>query len=92
MLFTSRSGRIKLEMTLEQAQSVSHQGRCDEDLERLRRAPAIARQLAGIGLDALRDELLGYHVWGPDELEDHDTNLIRILWLAAEDIVDKHKA
>ena len=92
MLFTSRSGRIKLEMTLEQAQSVSHQGRCDEDFERLRHVPAIARQLAGIGLDALRDELLGYGAWGPDELEDHETNSTRILWLAAGDIVKKHNA
>ena len=32
MWFTSSSGRIELEMTLERAESASHQGPCDEDV------------------------------------------------------------
>jgi len=36
MWWNSSSGRIKLQMTAEQATSVSHERRCDEDVAALR--------------------------------------------------------
>jgi hypothetical protein len=44
--FASSSGRIELQMTMEQAQSASHQGECDEDTRELSKAPAIAEQVS----------------------------------------------
>ena len=60
---TSSSGRIELQMTLEQARSASHQGQCDEDVRELSKVPAIARQLAKIDADTLRAELREYGAW-----------------------------
>lgn len=88
MWFYSSSGRVDLQMTLAQAQSASHQGRCDDDVEALSRLPAIARQLKKIDPATLVGELKEYGAWDETELADHDQNLQRLLWLAAGDIVE----
>jgi hypothetical protein len=90
--FTSGSGRIELRMTLAQAKSASHQGRCDEDVQALSEVPAIAKQLAAIDPATLRAELREYGAWSDEELSHHAANLQRILWLAAGDICDEHAA
>ena len=81
--------RFEIQMTLTQAESASHQGRCDDDVSELAKAPAIARQLAKIDPQAIRDELREYGAWDDDELSDHEQNLQRILWIAAGDIVEE---
>ena len=88
MWFSTGSGKIELQMTLEQARSASHQGQCDNDVRDLSKVPAIARQLAKIDPAILRDELREDGAWDENELADHDQNLQRLLWLAAGDIVD----
>ena len=88
MWFSTGSGKIELQMTLEQARSASHQGQCDNDVRDLSKVPAIARQLAKIDPAILRDELREYGAWDENELADPDQNLQRLLWLAAGDIVD----
>lgn len=40
MWWSSGSGRIELKMTLAQAQSASHSGSCDEDVQALSQIPA----------------------------------------------------
>lgn len=87
--FTSSSGRIELQMTLEQARSASHQGACDDDVDALSRVPEIATQLAAIDPTILRAELREYGAWDGQELADHDQNLQRLLWLAAGDISEQ---
>jgi hypothetical protein len=86
MYFTSSSGRIELQMTMEQALSASHQGQCDADVLALSKVPRIAKQLARVDPEILRAELKEYGAWDAQELVDHDQNLQRILWLAAGDI------
>ena len=81
--FTTSSGRIEIELTLGDAQGASHSGRCDEDVEALARVPYVAAQLATLDPHRLAAELKEYGAWTADELEDHDQNLARILWLAA---------
>lgn len=88
MWFTGNYG-IEIEMTLEQAQSASHQGRCDDDVAALAGAPDIAAQLAKIDPDILRRELKEYGAWDDAELADQEANLERILWLAAGEILDR---
>lgn len=87
--FSTSSGRIELAMTLEQAQSASHQGQCDDDVRALSAEPAIAAQLEAINPQLLIDELREWGAWDDEELADHDQNLQRLLWLAAWDIFEE---
>ena len=89
MWYSSSSGRIALQITKDEARSASHQGQCDGDVYELSRKPRIARQLAAICADDLRNELREYGAWDAVELADHDQNLQRILWLACGDIVEE---
>ena len=84
--FTSSSGRIEFQMTQEQAESMSHSGQCDSDIAAGRECPSLAAQLAAIDPATLRAELKEYGTWTDEELTDHETNLNRILCLAACDI------
>lgn len=79
---------IELEMTREQAESVSHTGRCDEDVSALSKKTDLAEQLAKIDPSKLRQELREYGAWSAHELSDHEQNLQRILWLAGGAIAD----
>src|SRR6202043_1547182 len=83
------SGRIELQMTMEQAESASHQGDCDEDTRELSKVPAIAEQLAKIDPAVLSTELKEYGAWDAEELSDREQNLQRVLWLAAGDITER---
>ena len=84
--WTSSSGQIELEMTAEQASSVSHPGRCDEDVEALLKVPAIADQIAEIDKDVLANVLSEYGAWDDEQLKDHDENIQRLVWIAGCDI------
>ena len=87
--YSSGSGRIELQMTMEQAQSASHSGECDEDTRELSKVPAIAEQLERIDQSVLSSELREFGAWSMEELADHDHNLQRILWLGACDIAEE---
>lgn len=87
--YTSGTGRIELQMTMEQAESASHSGDCDDDTRELSKVPAIAAQLSKLDPAALSQELKEYGAWDAEELTDHDQNLQRILWLAACDICEQ---
>jgi len=87
--FSSSSGRIELQMTMEQAESASHSGECDDDVAELAKVPAIAEQLTKIDPALLSAELKEYGAWDDEERADHDQNLQRILWLAAGDITER---
>jgi hypothetical protein len=89
MWYSSGSGRIELQMTLEQARGASHQGECDADVKWLSRQPKIAKQLAKLDPKVVADELREYGAWNAGELADHEQNLQRLLWLAAGDIVER---
>jgi hypothetical protein len=89
--FTSGSGRIEFQMTLEQAKAVSHSGQCDDDVAVLMADPFIAQQLATIKPDDLRLELREYGAWDDEQLADHQINLSRILWIAGGDIAEEQR-
>jgi hypothetical protein len=86
---SGESGRIEIQMTMDQGESVSHSGQCDDDVTALAKVPAIASQLAVIDPADLAQELKGYGAWDETELADHDQNLIRFLWLAGCDIKEQ---
>ena len=87
--FSSSSGRIELQISLSDAQSASHQGQCDDDVQALSKVPYISEQLAKIDPETLKGELREYGAWDDDELSDHEQNIQRLLWIACGDIVDQ---
>jgi hypothetical protein len=89
---STSSGRIELQMSLDEARSASHQGSCDEDVQALSRVPHIAAQLAGIDPALLASELKEYGAWDDEDLADHEQNLQRLLWSLAGDIVEESHA
>ena len=76
--------RFTIDMTLEQARGASHQGQCDEDVA------ALAQEL-NLSLDPekVKAELREYGAWDAEELADEEQNLLRIVWIAASDIVEE---
>lgn len=87
--FTTSSGRIEIEIELEDARSGSHQGACDDDIAALRAVGYIAAQLEVMAPELLRAELKEYGAWDAEQLADHSDNLDRILWIACGDIVEE---
>jgi hypothetical protein len=90
MWWSESSGRIELKMTLKQAQSCSHPGRCDDDVVALRQVPAIKRQLEKLDPKLVADCLREYGAWDEEQLADHEYNLDRLLWIAACDIAEEN--
>ena len=84
--FATCSGRIELELTLEDAEYGSQQGQCDEYVKDLSEVPYIKEQLDKIDPELLSDELREYGAWDEIERADHAQNIQRILWLACSDI------
>jgi hypothetical protein len=77
---------LRLSMTLEQALSANHQGRCDDDVIALSKDPAISQQLEQLNPEDVRAELKAYGAWDDQELLSTEENLQRLLWIAAGDI------
>ena len=89
--FSTSSGRIELEISIDDARSGSHQGSCDDDIEALLRVPYIREQFAKIEPGLLSRELAEWGAWDAEELLDDDQNRARLLWLACGDIVDNFR-
>ena len=81
--------RFEIEMTKDQAHTGSHQGQCDDDVAYLLTIPNICRQLDKIDPILLAAELAEYGAWGDEELQDHEQNKARIVWIAAGNIIEE---
>jgi hypothetical protein len=77
---------LTIEMTIDQAESASHQGDCDEDIAELLKVPKIAAQLDKIGQEQIALALKEYGAWDTEELSDHEQNRRRALWSACCDV------
>ena len=80
--------RFDIQMTKAQAQSASHPGPCDADVEELIKVPEIRRQLAKLEPAKLAEELKEYGAWDDEELADNEQNKRRIIWIAAGNIAE----
>lgn len=87
--FDGTYGDCNITLTMDQAESCAHAGQCDADVLDLSRLPAVAADLAAITPESARRCLKEYGAWDADELADHDQNLQRLLWLAANDITEQ---
>ena len=82
--------RFTIEMTLEQAKSISHSGECIKDVESLLKNNKIARQINKISPVEIQEELKEYGAWTGMELVDTESNNLRILWIAGCNIVEEY--
>ena len=83
-------GRIEIDMTLEQAQSVSHQGQCDEDVAVLIETPEIKAQLDVLNEGLIAEVLKEYGAWDDKQLADNEQNRHRLIWIAGCDIAEEN--
>lgn len=90
MWYTSSSGRIELNIPLRVAEMGYHSGQCDADVAWImKNEKRVAAQLRRVNPEVLKDELRKYGCWDDEELEDHQVNLARLLWLACGDIMEE---
>ena len=82
---------VPLNITKKLAAIGFHSGDCSDDIKRISELPEIKRQLKKINPEQLKKELYDYGAWDDNELNDHEENLQRILWIACGDIVDGKK-
>lgn len=79
---------FEITMTLDKARSISHLGDGAAEVKALQAMPKIRHQLKKISDNALHEELREYGTWDLEELLDRDANERRIVWLAANQIVN----
>jgi len=89
LCWSSSSGRIELQITLDQAHAGHHQGQCLGDIQALILEPDISAQLRSLNPELIRSELQEYGNWSDLELMDHSSNLERLLWISCGDIVEE---
>lgn len=80
--------RFEIELTKQQASIASHPGQCDADVGALLHVPKVRRMLNRINPDLIREELKEYGAWNDDELNNNDQNRARIVWIAANNIME----
>lgn len=89
ILYYTGSGRIQLDIPEEILSVCSHPGDCYSNIQYVRQNNSfIENQLQEIDSDDLRKELSEYGAWTEEQLESHDENLNRILWLACGDLME----
>lgn len=88
-IWESSSGRIALNLSMNEASRGYHSGACDLDIAELRTMAHIDNQLKAIDPVLLISELKEYGAWDSEELANHEDNLDRLLWLACGDLVDQ---
>ncbi len=81
--------RFVIELTRADAESASHRGQCDGDVDALLRVDYVAKQLDSIAATDITAELKEYGAWNEDELSDELDNRQRILWIAAGNIKEE---
>jgi hypothetical protein len=75
-----------LKLTSQDAKNCSHQGQCDNDVKAAMLKPYVKKQLAKLNPIQLKKELHEYGAWSEEELNNHEDNLMRWLWISAGDI------
>ena len=79
-----------IRITRQDAVKCSHSGDCESDIMELLQKPYIKKQVATLDREQLKKELSEYGAWNETELNDHNQNIIRWLWLSAADIIENN--
>ena len=81
--------KFEIELTRDAVDQCARMGENDGDVYSVSRYAYIAEQLDRIGEGAIRAELKNHGVWTSDELADDIQNRLRIVWIAAWDILEE---
>jgi len=76
-------------LSIEVANSCGHGGDCTNDVKECMQLPEIKAEFAEIDPKQLIKELEQYGGWDEKDLQNHNDNLERILWLAASEILEE---
>lgn len=87
--WTCGSGTIELLLNGQEIAACSHPGPCDTDVEHAVREHYLAEQLAQLNPDNVRRFLREIGAWDSRELLDHQANLRRLVWIAANDLSEE---
>ena len=90
MYWSSSCGRIELNITFNNAKKTFHSGDCEPEVIELANKQSIKQQTKLIDKNVLITVLKEYGAWNQDELQNHQQNIIRLLWIAASDIAENH--
>jgi len=77
---------VSISLTKADALNVSQAGDMSSQVDDLIQKSYVKKQLDKIDADELRKELHDYGTWDGDELDDHEANLQRLVWIAGADI------
>jgi hypothetical protein len=80
---------VTIDITKQQLYQLPVYGSQDVEILELSNQPTIKRQLNKISKQKYIDILIGYGAWDYDELEDHETNKLRLLWIACGDLLER---
>lgn len=72
------------------AEWTDHPGDCSTDLARLMQIGEIRDELDKINVENLKLELKEYGAWTDEELNNHNDNLVRILWITCCNINERN--
>lgn len=86
--YSSSCGRIELTMSLEQAESVSGSGEQTGNVQALLKQQNIIDQTKNIDNNVLYEIILEIFYDSDDDLNDHESNIERLIWLAGCDITE----
>jgi hypothetical protein len=81
--------RFTISMRKDAVLDCAHPGACDKGVAYW--VGRMKRQLSKIDPQDIAKELAEYGAWDENELQDHDANLQRIVWTAANDIREDKK-
>jgi len=79
-----------LNITKNDAASCSHSGDCQNDVQFLMQLPKIKKQLDKLNPEQLKKELSEDGAWDDEQLQDHQDNLMRWLWISCCDITERN--
>jgi hypothetical protein len=79
-----------LRITRSDANFCSQSGDCESMVIQVMNKPYIKRQLQTLDPAKLAKELKEYGTWDFEELQNHEQNLIRWVWLSCSDIVERN--
>lgn len=89
MWYSTSSGNIELNIPKRVALACSHAGDCQWDVNAAMHEPKIKSQLNKINPKLLAADLAEYGAWNSEELSNHQDNLMRLLWIACNDLKEE---
>ena len=78
-----------IQLPLDVIEKCHHTGDCEADVLECLERPEVKAELSEIKPEDLKKELEQHGAWDDEELNDHQENLKRILWIAAADIQEQ---